>query len=208
MLNLPIFLFEVTALFFLSRSLTRSLSKIVSIQFFSFLFLPGIVIHELSHMLVAAVLFVPVGDIEFTPKVTEAGISLGSTAIGKTDPIRRALIGLAPILVGLLILFAMTNSYSQTLIFLYVVFEVSNTMFSSFKDLEGLLEVFIVFILLAAVFYVFTQITNLSFPEITLDLNKVGILLAPLIMVLTIAVVIDIVAIVFLKVIRKVKRQT
>lgn len=170
MIFIIIFLSELILLFFFSRLLTRSLSSFflrltrsqsTTIQLLSFLFLPGIIIHELAHLLVAGMLFVPVGEIEFMPQIKEGGVKLGSVAIGKTDPIRRAVIGVAPVFAGLAVLFAIfsfafdssivqtikLNSLSDVLILLggfYGLFAVSNTMFSSKKDIEGLLEVLIV----------------------------------------------------------------
>ena len=96
-----LFIGELILLFLLSRALTKTLSRFLSISALSFLFLPGVIVHELSHMLVAAILIVPIGEIEFMPKRTEGGVKLGSVAIGSCDPIRRAIIGFAPVFVGL-----------------------------------------------------------------------------------------------------------
>lgn len=163
MVYIGLFFFELVLLFFLSRELTKSLSTILfrltksqtaTIHILSFLFLPGVIIHELAHMLVASVLFVPVGEIEFFPKITEAGVKLGSVSIAKTDPVRRALIGAAPVFVGLSILLGILFYFDtlhtggesfiwwMILIAGYAVFEIGNTMFSSHKDMEGTLELF------------------------------------------------------------------
>src|ERR1035437_2432032 len=96
-------LLEISILFLLSRSISKTLSKFMSINFLSFLFLPGIIVHELSHILVAAILFVPVGSMEFAPKRHGNAVKLGSVEIAKTDPIRRSIIGCAPFFMGLLI---------------------------------------------------------------------------------------------------------
>lgn len=162
MIVLGIFFFELMLLFFLSRALTKSLSTLifhltksqtVTIHILSLLFLPGVIIHELAHMLVASLLFVPVGEIEFFPKITDHGVKLGSVSIAKTDPMRRALIGFAPVFVGLSLFFSMLFYFEQIgshsalglgafCLVLYTVFEVGNTMFSSQKDIEGTLELF------------------------------------------------------------------
>ena len=57
--------------------------------------------HELSHLLTAGVLFVRTGEIEFLPKMEGDQVKLGSVAIEKTDPVRRAIIGFASVFVGL-----------------------------------------------------------------------------------------------------------
>lgn len=135
--------------------MTKSLS-FLPINLISFIFLPGIIVHELSHLLLASLLFVPTGDIEFMPKAEGQNIKLGSLEIGKTDPIRRFLIGVAPVVFGILVidfsLFFITPylrfSYVDVLGF-YVLFVIGNTMFSSNKDLEGSV---ILLILLAILF--------------------------------------------------------
>lgn len=138
------------------------------------LFLPGVVIHELAHMLVASVLFVRVGEIEFFPKITEAGVKLGSVSIAKTDPVRRALIGAAPVFVGLSILLGIMFYFDtlhtggesfvwwMILIAGYAVFEIGNTMFSSHKDMEGTLELIIVVAIFVGVYYVIGGTVDVS----------------------------------------------
>src|ERR1035437_9168331 len=96
-------LVEIVILFLLSRAMSKNLSRFMSINLLSFLFLPGVIVHELSHLLVAAILLVPVGEVEFSPKKNGDGIKLGSVQIGKTDPIRRCLIGFAPIFMGIVL---------------------------------------------------------------------------------------------------------
>lgn len=140
-------------LFFLSQHLTRSLSQLflrvfrsqsVTIYLLSFLFLPGVTLHELSHLLVASILFVPTGEVEFLPEVRGSEVKMGSVAIGKTDPLRRFLIGVAPLLGGLGIILLVTSYFThpvfwQGALLLFIIFEIANTMFSSKKDMEGAL---------------------------------------------------------------------
>lgn len=152
-MTLLFFFAEFLLLFFLSRELTKYLSHFfyfvfrrqsVAIHILSFLFLPGVVLHELSHLLVASVLFVPTGEVEFFPEIHGNEVKMGSVAIAKTDPLRRFLIGVAPILGGLFVLFVSFWYLSFDLavvwrgaLLLYIVFQIGNTMFSSRKDMEG-----------------------------------------------------------------------
>jgi hypothetical protein len=141
-------------------------SQTTTIHLLSILFLPGVIIHELAHMLVASILFVPVGEIEFFPKLTENGVKLGSVSIAKTDPVRRALIGFAPVFIGVLIflgmLFYFDTMRNRVELFgwgvhamvLYTVFEIGNTMFSSSKDMEGTLELFGALCFVAIILYI------------------------------------------------------
>lgn len=70
------------------------------------LFLPGILLHELSHWLMAKLLGVKTGKISIWPSRTRTGrqMRLGSVKVGRADPIRSSLIGLAPLLSGTLVI--------------------------------------------------------------------------------------------------------
>lgn len=128
----------------------------------SLLFFPGTVVHELSHMFMAIILYVPVGNLELIPKLVGQNLKLGSIQIAKSDPIRRVLIGMAPFLFGTTILIGvfyyvstnkLFNNQIVILILGYLVFEIGNTMFSSKKDMEGALELMLVISILIAIFY-------------------------------------------------------
>jgi len=136
-------------------------SQNVTIHLLSLFFLPGVIIHELAHLLTASLLFVPVGEMEFSPKIIEDGVKLGGVAIGHTDPFRRAVIGFAPVLFGtaliiLIPIYFLSGGFSfdwKSLVIFYLVFEVGNTMFSSRKDVEGTIELMLVLAILFMTFY-------------------------------------------------------
>jgi Zn-dependent protease len=69
---------------------------------------PGVILHELSHWLMAKLLFVPTGQMAlFRPaknKTRSNKVVLGYVEVYKTDPLRQSFIGLAPLLSGLLVL--------------------------------------------------------------------------------------------------------
>lgn len=160
---------EIILLYFLARRTSRKILMIlnriirnrkISIYLFSVVFLPGTFVHEMSHFLTALFFGVPVGKVELFPVIEEEEIRMGSVAIGKIDPIRRTLVGIAPVIFGLAIIlgsvfYVYQNSlFRQPLVLTllsYVVFEVGNTMFSSKKDLEGAFTVFAT----AAIIYLF-----------------------------------------------------
>lgn len=80
---------------------------------YTILMLPGTIIHELSHWLVAEILQVRTGAITIFPEweEKEAGATeqrLGSVETVQTDPLRGFLIGLAPFItgIGILMVFA------------------------------------------------------------------------------------------------------
>lgn len=65
------------------------------------LLLPGILVHELSHWLAARLLGVRVGSIAIGPERKRGRqLRLGSVQIGRADPVRESLIGLAPLVTG------------------------------------------------------------------------------------------------------------
>jgi len=166
-----LFLLEFIALFLLSKLLTKSLLKLflritksdkIAISLLVFLFFPGTVVHEMAHFLSAGLLLVKTGKMELFPKVTGEEIRLGSVEVAKTDPFRRTIIGVAPLLLGLTVIFGSlyylqvyhVSNISIISLLLYVIFTVGNTLFSSKKDLEGVLEFFLAVALLTAAFFV------------------------------------------------------
>lgn len=173
------FISELVLLFFLSRILSQQLSKVfyhitrnekMTIYLVAILFFPGVVIHETSHWLMAQLLFVPTGRVEFFPVLRGTELKLGSVAVAKTDPIRRALIGFAPFLFGTSILLILLF-FSSQLLFIperirgiligYTVFEIGNTMFSSKKDLEGTFELALFF----SVLWIIGFIAGIRIPD-------------------------------------------
>jgi hypothetical protein len=97
-------------LLFLQRQLHRQLQGIfliltrrpaVSLALFSLLFLPGVTLHEASHFLMARLLGVPTGRISLLPRPTKSGkLQLGYVETARTDVVRDALIGTAPLISG------------------------------------------------------------------------------------------------------------
>ena len=78
MLFLVLIFLELLVLFLSSRILTRTLSlffyrvtksQTTTVYLLSFLFLPGVIIHELAHLLSANLLFVRTGEVEFMPQI-------------------------------------------------------------------------------------------------------------------------------------------
>lgn len=113
-------------------------------------FLPGVILHELSHLFTASILGVPTGRLTLFPQKTgEDNWSLGQVASAQTDVFRSSLIGLAPIIIGSISLIliatmglgikemADVNKISlnlPTMVFLYLTLCFANTMFLSEED--------------------------------------------------------------------------
>jgi hypothetical protein len=95
---------------FLQRFLQREIHAIfllitrqpeISMALFSLLFLPGVLLHELSHFIMARLLGVRTGRFSIIPKKLDGGrLQLGYVETAKTDFFRDALIGVAPFIMG------------------------------------------------------------------------------------------------------------
>ena len=175
-------LIELIILYFLSRRLTQNLyiavflltkSRAVAISFLSILFFPGTVIHELAHLFTAEVLGVRTGGLTLVPEgIEQKEVRTGSVSISQSDPIRRAIIGIAPVFVGLgalgvIFYFLPQLTFPLILPLYYLLFAVSNTMFSSAEDLEGFWPIVVVVALLAAAAYIAGIRINLAEPALT-----------------------------------------
>jgi len=136
-----------------------------SIQLLTWLFLPGTIVHELSHLLAAELLGVPTGELSFTPEIRDNNeVRAAGLKMAKTGPIRHSLIGLSPIMVGITSIASLTyfclipllqktfntpfrpfyyqqliTNWLAIFIFSFLIFNLSNSMFSSKKDLETIL---------------------------------------------------------------------
>ena len=76
----------------------------VALWIFFLIFLPGTLVHELSHWLMAKLLGVRTGRIVIWPQAKRDGtLWLGAIQIGRADPVRSSLIGLAPLISGSLL---------------------------------------------------------------------------------------------------------
>lgn len=172
MIGISIFILELFVLYFLSKKFIQKLfiniyrlvhDKEKAAVILGWIFLPGTFVHEISHFITALFLIVPVGRINLMPEIIDNGIKLGSAEVGKTDFIRGSIIGLAPLIFGggitlYLVYFIISSGNTNiwtVLVLVFLIFELSNTMFSSKKDLVSVLElvVFMAIISLAMIYF-------------------------------------------------------
>lgn len=100
------------ALQFVQRSLHKEIQAVLliisrsqnfTIAVFSLLFFPGVFLHELSHFVMAKLLGVRTGKFSLFPKMMDDGrLQLGYVEAAKTDIFRDSLVGLAPLISGML----------------------------------------------------------------------------------------------------------
>lgn len=187
MIYLLIIFLELVVLLLFSMIIPSLLTQIfcfftrshkAAIYLLSMIVLPGTLIHEMAHLLTAGVMLVNVGEVSLMPEIRENGVKLGHVEIQKTDFFRRALIGFAPVFVGMGILvggiaFANSQFFEKgnyplwlILILFYLVVVIGDTMFSSKKDLEGTLGFTVLF------FSIFMTLYLLKFDNFFLFLRN------------------------------------
>jgi hypothetical protein len=218
MLNLSILILAFVSLYTLSRIFTQKLFVVLvritgnrekASTLLGWIFLPGTFVHEVSHLLMAILMLVPVGQITLMPVLVEGGINLGSVQVGKSDFIRGSLIGLSPIIVGLgIIYWSVTLAFSSGQLdnpwliaaLIYLIFEITHTMFSSKRDLYAVFEL-IVFVLIVAVALIVLKIYD-PFIFLSQKIQDAGILFQKLSQILLIPITLELV---FLAIFRKIK---
>ena len=140
-------------------------STSVSFYIISILYVPGTLLHELSHLFTSVLLFVQPKNINLIPKITESensySIRLGYVQHEKTDPFRGFLIGIAPFFVGCGFFFLVHYSalfphpvwYLNILLF-YLFFTISSTMFPSKQDLTEAIVIIPVLLIAGTLIFV------------------------------------------------------
>jgi len=181
-LSLLAFSLVTICLFLSSQALISRLTHFLPLNLLFFILLPGIFLHEFSHILTAELLQVRTGELNLKPSLKDNRLQLGSAQIAQTDPFRMTLIGTAPFLTGSLSLWLILRlglqfdfslpilsnfqhlSFIPPLLifaFCYLLFTISNTMFSSPSDLQaGAVPLIIVLIILGLF-----QLTHLQLPQ-------------------------------------------
>lgn len=114
---------------------------------YALVFLPATFIHELSHYLMAKLLLVPVGKFNLIPRSVNNEFVLGSVMIAKTDLIRGSLIGLAPFIVGIILLYLLTTTAVSALT-IYFLFQIINSMLLSLSDLKAFVKLLFIALLI------------------------------------------------------------
>ena len=83
----------------------------VTVGVFSLLFFPGVFLHELSHLLMAKLLGVPTGKFSLLPQVMPNGrLQMGYVEARSADFFRDSLVGVAPLVSGILLIAFAANS--------------------------------------------------------------------------------------------------
>lgn len=155
-------------------------------------FLPGILIHELSHWAVAWLLGMRPRQLSLWPKVRGRRVEMGSVRVRSGGALRDSLTGLAPLLVGSLILLLVSYQIFDAAplqqawqrggfgaawdifwaafgvpnawLWAYLVFAVSNAMFPSSSDRRPLLSLLLYVVITGLFFYLIGWLPRLVIP--------------------------------------------
>jgi hypothetical protein len=196
-------------LLWVKRWITRHLQELslrwvgdpdVALVVYFVVVLPGVVLHELSHWLVAKLLGVRVSKLSLGPvrKGRSRRVSLGSVRVGKVDPLRAALIGLAPLLGATAVILLIGNlalgaeelaaavaagGVDEVLagleslmqvpdfwLWLYLIFSISNAMLPSESDMSAVWPVLIFLGIATFLFLIVAGVPSL--PPEALDLAR------------------------------------
>ncbi|MGD8967448.1 MAG: hypothetical protein PVI07_08065 [Anaerolineae bacterium] len=154
----------------------------VAVMLYALPLMPGILLHELSHALVAKLLGARVGRVSIRPKLADERIQLGFVPVEETDVIRASLIGLAPLLTGSAVILligylafdidAMQQAFTEAdwaslvasfaemqkapdiWLWLYLIFAISNTMLPSQSDRESWTPIILFLVLVVALAWI------------------------------------------------------
>lgn len=191
---------SLLALLWLQRRVTYALQELsvrwvndadVALILYFVVVLPGVVLHELSHWLMAKMLGVRVSWPKIGPvrKGRSNRVSLGSVRVGKVDPFRASMIGVAPLLsgsavillVGYLVLgvgeladaagrygleglldgLELVVRVPDFWLWLYLIFAISNAMLPSESDMDTVRPVLIFLGIVTAVVVIVTGVRTI-----------------------------------------------
>jgi len=173
LLTLLLFIGEIIAIYFLAhyllnvsfhlmRKLFRSDSFIIWIT--AILYLPGTILHEISHYFFALLLAMNPEEVSIFPQIEKDHIRLGHVLYRRheSDVVRPIIIGIAPFFGAIGILWVIQSFHLfpggvwwQTVLFGYLILTITANMFSSKQDLVYLIYIVPLFLFIGALLYIF-----------------------------------------------------
>ncbi|MDH7476703.1 MAG: hypothetical protein QHH09_04595 [Microgenomates group bacterium] len=177
------------------------------------LFFPGTIFHEMAHYFFALIMMLNVREIKLIPEFDNHQLKLGKVLYEKKDFVRGIIVGLAPIIFALVFfwwlakfsLFPNKNLFLN-IFFIYIIFVVSSTMFSSRQDLIDLIYIIPLFIILIGLIYIFDIKIQLIFQNQGL-IEKIINSVSKINFFLLLALLINLFLIIFLRTFRKIIKK-
>ncbi|MDO8609217.1 MAG: hypothetical protein Q7R95_01595 [bacterium] len=203
-----IFCFEILILYYFTHITLQKIFQVFHSFFhhnsfvnalISLVLLPGTIVHEMAHFIMASILLLKVDHIEIFPKWNDKEIKLGSVQYHKKDIIRGFFVGIAPLFLGFIILrillmyipFPNSNSLNDIL-FCYILFIITLTMFSSYTDLQDAIYAIPLMVILYCIYVLYGSQFILSFNSNAVLHYINSSIIQPLNFVLLIAIIIHI----------------
>ena len=152
----------LTISFHLMRKLFHSDTAIIWI--IAMLYLPGTILHEISHYFFALLLIMNPEEVSILPRIDGDHIRLGHVLYRKhhSEFVRPIIVGIAPFFgaIGLLWVIQLFHLFPsvlwwQTIVFGYLILAITANMFSSKQDLVDLIYIVPIFLIVGAVIYIF-----------------------------------------------------
>ena len=183
MINFGLLTLELGLLYLSRGHLTKQLFRLISSRggrhraftiIWSIIFLPGTIIHEMSHFFAAAFTGTHIGKVEIFPTLPrlakrdpapqdndEQSIRLGSVETQQLGLFRGFIVGSAPFLIGLGLLIWLSSTLEisnfkfqiSNFLQLYLFFTISNSLFLSWVDFKHALPLIVIAVILGAVFF-------------------------------------------------------
>lgn len=173
-MSLLYLLIGIICLFFTQRVLGKQISRLMHglgggknsvIWIWSVVFMPGTLLHEVSHFIMAAATGTHTGKIEIFPEFIEdemspgesRSVKLGSVQVARMNPVQGFLVGLAPLITGSLILLWLSTlliptftsgEYLKFSVIAYAFFAIANSFFPSKEDLRHTIPFVVLLILI------------------------------------------------------------
>ena len=224
-----IFLIQVFTLYLLSNSFHNKLhflgtgitkNRLLIAKAVGYIFFIGTLVHELSHIIMARLLFVRTKNINLqTEIIDDRHIKYGTAEIEVTDPFRSNLIGIAPLIFGISLIYFLTLNINFNFltwydaIKLFLISQISNSMFLSDSDTKDLKVISIILlIILLPLLFINAKYSFFSFNETIISLknfffnSSFVLFLKNLNLIFLVTLILNLISNIFLNLLLKIKR--
>lgn len=224
-----IFLIQVFILYLFSNSFHSKLhflgagitkNRLFIAKAVGYIFFIGTLVHELSHIIMARLLFVRTKNINLqTEIIDDKHIKYGTAEIEVTDPFRSTLIGIAPLIFGISLIYFLTLNINFNFltwydaIKLFLISQISNSMFLSDSDTKDLKVISIILlIILLPLLFINAKYSFFSFDEIIFSLknfffnSSFVLFLKNLNLIFLVTLILNLISNIFLNLLLKIKR--
>ena len=224
-----IFLIQVFILYLLSNSFHNKLhflgagitkNRLFIAKAVGYIFFIGTLVHELSHIIMARLLFLRTKNINLqTEIIDDKHIKYGTAEIEVTDPFRSTLIGIAPLIFGITLIYFLTlninfNFFSWVdVVKLFLISQISNSMFLSDSDTKDLKVISVILvIILLPILFLNAEYSFFSFDETIISIknfffnSSFVLFLKNLNLIFLVTLILNLTSNIFLNLLLKIKR--